>query len=269
MTRGARRAVERAITAVMPKPDATRRRVILCYHSIHPAAPFRSATPGQFRDHLDWLEMKCTIVPLASLRTHPSTGRPLVALTFDDGLADNHRYAAPELVARRLAATFFPTVGFVERVPEVVRRMQDLWMSRDGVEPMHWEDMQDMRSAGLDFGSHTWSHKNLGRLPPTMVRDELRRSKQVLEERLQAPTVDLAYPFGKPGRHVNDASVSIARSEGYIRGAVVSPRAIADRDDDLHLPRIVVGGDLAGFSEKVLGAIDWHGHVRDRLRILR
>lgn len=270
MTPVARGIVERAVAAVIPRPDVARRRVILCYHSIHPSAPYRSATPAQFGDHLDWLEKNTAVVPLASLRTHPTTRHPLVALTFDDGFADNHRYAAGALVARRLPATFFLTVGFVERVPEVVRRMQELWKTRDGVEPMRWDDVRDMRLSGLEFGSHTWSHPNLVRLHPAAVRDELRRSKQVLEERLQAPTVDLAYPFGKPGRHVNGATANIARSEGYTRGAVVSPRAIADSDDELLLPRVVVGDDdLTSLSEKVRGGVDWHAHVRDHLRIRR
>jgi hypothetical protein len=39
-----------------------------------------------------------------------------------------------------------------------------------------------------------------------------------------------------------------------------------DSDDDMCLPRIVIGNDtVSQLAEKVVGTIDWHAHVRERL----
>ena len=85
------------------------RWVILCYHSIHPSRPFRSATPDEFVAHLRCLSEHCDVVPLSTLvarRTAPSDGRPQVAITFDDGHVDNHEFALPLLAEHRMPATF-------------------------------------------------------------------------------------------------------------------------------------------------------------------
>jgi hypothetical protein len=76
----------------MVLPRVSTRAVILCYHSIHPTASLRSATPDLFSQHLLWLKQHCTIVPFqGAVRAaeQPPPGRPVVAITFDDGFADN------------------------------------------------------------------------------------------------------------------------------------------------------------------------------------
>ena len=49
-----RQGAEIAARFVFRRPPATNRKVILCYHSIHPTARYASATPSEFGDHLDW-----------------------------------------------------------------------------------------------------------------------------------------------------------------------------------------------------------------------
>ena len=39
----------------------------------------------------------------------------------------------------------------------------------------------------MTFGSHTWSHRNLAQLVDAEAEAELRRSREVLEERLAEP----------------------------------------------------------------------------------
>jgi peptidoglycan/xylan/chitin deacetylase (PgdA/CDA1 family) len=65
--------------------------------------------PDRFAQHCDILRRRCAVVPLGRADRY----RREVAITFDDGYADNARDARDILVAAGLPATFFVTVGRV------------------------------------------------------------------------------------------------------------------------------------------------------------
>ena len=269
--RRALRGIAVASARLLPRPELATRRVILCYHSIHPAAHYASASPAMFGDHLDSLQAIADVVSLESLirdgdRSHPS-GRPRVAITFDDGYADNYEYALPMLVARCMTATFFVTVGFLERDDDVMPHLARIWRTaRRDLAPLDWAQVEEMRTAGMTFGSHTWSHQNLAEIPPVRASEELRRSKEVMEDRTGAPVAAIAYPFGQPGHHVNNETFALAAAAGYEQGYVSLPRSIADRDGPLRIPRFGVGDDtVEALAAKVRGDIDWHALVHERL----
>jgi peptidoglycan/xylan/chitin deacetylase (PgdA/CDA1 family) len=263
----AERIAGAAARVVFPTPDPAHRSLILCYHSVHRTAPYLSVTPAEFERHLDWLAAHCRIVPLDRIREPADGDGPCVAITFDDGFVDNYTEAFPRLHEHGLAATFFVTVGFVERDPDVMARMARLWLTDVAdVEPLQWGQVAEMQAAGMRFGSHTISHPNLADLARAEVKDELQESKARLEDRLQQSVTDLAYPFGKPRHHVVAPTVECARAARYDRAVITSPRAVARADDPLSLPRLVIGNDdIAHLSAKVMGDIDWHAHVRERL----
>jgi peptidoglycan/xylan/chitin deacetylase (PgdA/CDA1 family) len=91
-------------------------RLILMYHRVATAAsdPLElCVAPDRFREHLEVLRAVGEIVPLARLSAE-RRGRGLsVALTFDDGYADNALVAAPLLEAHDSAATVFVVAGAV------------------------------------------------------------------------------------------------------------------------------------------------------------
>jgi len=66
---------------------------------------------------------------------------------------------------------------------------------------MSWGQMREMRDAGMWFGSHTHTHRNLATLDASEVSDELRISKDTLEQGFGEPVTMLAYPYGKPRVH--------------------------------------------------------------------
>ncbi len=82
--------------------------LILTYHRIrHPGRDplLQCVDPEHFADQLRRLPALAEIVPLAELR-EPARGRR-IALTFDDGYADNAAVAVPALRSAGLPATFF------------------------------------------------------------------------------------------------------------------------------------------------------------------
>jgi len=84
------------------------RLLILNVHSVSPHTnPYGpSLHPEAFADVLDWLQPRATITLLANLpgQTDRDPRRPLVVLSFDDGLKDFVEHAMPILASRGLRA---------------------------------------------------------------------------------------------------------------------------------------------------------------------
>jgi peptidoglycan/xylan/chitin deacetylase (PgdA/CDA1 family) len=249
-------------------PDPGGRFVVLCYHSIHPSLPFRSATPELFDEHLHWLRQHCEIVPFSGLsaaRANASS-RPVVSVTFDDGYVDNHEYALPTLVRHGITATFFLTAGFLENDAAVLARFRALrGVSDEMIRPLSWSQLDEMRASGMDVGAHTYAHPNLARLEDRDLEDELKRSRRVLEDHTGTAVTMMAYPFGRPKVHVDERVVVAVRRSGYTLAATTATRGLRAGDDPLTIPRFFATNDsVAVLREKVLGEWDLIGVVRER-----
>jgi peptidoglycan/xylan/chitin deacetylase (PgdA/CDA1 family) len=262
------RVADAGARRVLPLPDSAGRRVVLCYHSVTYSPGDLSLSPDLFDRHLAWLEDHCQVVPLEELVAGSrGTRGPYVALTFDDGYADNHANALPLLAARGMPASFFVTVGFLERDADVMAHLAEVWETPGGeLRPLSWAEVRELRGAGMSVGSHTWSHRNLARLSPGAAEHDLRRSREVLEERLGERVRAVAYPWGKLGRHVTDETFAAGRRAGFELGVISLPRAIRESDGALRVARLGVGDEpVERLAAKVAGAIDWHAHVHEHM----
>jgi peptidoglycan/xylan/chitin deacetylase (PgdA/CDA1 family) len=119
---------------------------------------------------------------------------------------------------------------------------------------LSWTQIDQMRSAGIDFGSHTLSHPVLSQLTPPEIVNELRESKKILEERLREPVLDFAYPFGR-FEDYGAISPAIAAECGY-RSAVTTTWGLNSPGADMHTLRRVQFGEQE--SEAAFG---FHLHV--------
>jgi peptidoglycan/xylan/chitin deacetylase (PgdA/CDA1 family) len=262
------RVAESGARRVLPQPDPAGRRVVLCYHSVNPSPGYLSLSPDLFDEHLAWLGDHCQVVTLDELVAGPGpTGGPYVAITFDDGYADNHTHALPLLAARGMTASFFVAVGFLERDDEVMAHLSEVWETEgEQLRPLSWREVGELRAEGMSVGSHTWSHRNLARLSIDEAERDLRRSREVLEERLGEPVRTIAYPWGKLGRHVTAETFTAAGRAGYELGLISLPRAVRDSDGALRVARLGVGNEsVERLAAKVTGAIDWHAYVHEHI----
>lgn len=261
-----KRTVKRMLTALPPRPRGPR-TVVLCYHSVHPTRPYASVRPAAFAQHLAWLAAECDVLPLERvLEPRPPGARPAVALTFDDGYADNHEHVAPELERHRLPATFFITTGLIDRDGPVVDRFAAQRGCRPcDVDSLTWAEIADLRARGFAIGAHTHTHPVLAELDDGRARDELVRAKDLLEHRLGFPVTSMAYPYGKAGRHFTERTMELAAAAGYRHGAAVRFSGVAADDEALALPRFFVAGDdLAQLQAKVRGDWDALGRWQER-----
>jgi peptidoglycan/xylan/chitin deacetylase (PgdA/CDA1 family) len=245
------------------------RVVVLCYHSIHRTSPASCASPELFDEHLQWLSSECECIPFSRIPERiaaPSHGKPTVAVTFDDGYADNHGSALPLLVKWGIPATFFLTAGLLERDPAVIDRFRFLLRcSDDEFQPLTWPQVQEMREAGMEIGAHTYRHPNLALLSPSQIRTELELSIQVLGDRLGLEVTTMAYPFGKPRRHVTPDVVKATEELGFRLAASILHRGVRRTDHPLQIPRFTVLHDSVDtLRARVSGAFDLVGMGQER-----
>jgi len=100
-----------------PKPaaDAPVRGIVLMYHrvtTLETDPQLLAVRPDRFAAHLDALARRFDVVPLETLaHGTATTSRPMVAITFDDGYADNLLEAKPRMAACGLPSTVFVSTG--------------------------------------------------------------------------------------------------------------------------------------------------------------
>lgn len=107
---------------------------ILIFHRVLPAPdPLYPDVPwaDEFEAHMQWVRSWFNVMPLAPAIDALFAGRipsRALAITFDDGYADNEEVAAPILRRLGLSATFFVSTGFLgggcmwnDRVIEAIR----------------------------------------------------------------------------------------------------------------------------------------------------
>jgi peptidoglycan/xylan/chitin deacetylase (PgdA/CDA1 family) len=262
-----KRALKRSVAHVgawFARPGE--RTVILCYHSVHDDKPYASISPAEFERHLSWLRDHCEVVPFSEASAGPARGRSRVAITFDDGYADNAEIAAPLLLRYGLPATFFLTAGLIERDPAVLAHFAADRRARvEDIETLSWPQIRAMHGQGFSIGAHSYSHQNLAALTPAKCLRELTRSKELIEQRLGATVSAMAYPYGKLGRHVNADTIAAARAAGFRQAAAIAFRSVQARDEPLALPRFFIAHDrVEQLSEKIAGAWDFVGWWQER-----
>lgn len=159
--------------------------VCLMYHDIAPGpsraggGPARFAVPAdEYRRQLD--QLRAEGYQGRSLRDalREPHGR-LVAITFDDGNAGQFERGFRALAERGMAATFFVTAD---------------WIGKPGY--VSWEQLREMRAAGMDVQSHARSHRFLSELAAEELVPELRGAKDALDQGLHQDTDMLALPGG-------------------------------------------------------------------------
>lgn len=213
---------------------------ILMYHSIseRPNADTRphAVHPAEFEQQLAHLkDGGYTPLTFGSLLasldgTGPALPARPIVLTFDDGYADFHSAALPLLDRFGVPATVFVTSGWLDDAgPDAAGRPLDAMLS--------WSQVREAASAGVEIGGHSHSHPQLDQLRDEELRDELRRNKALLEDKVGRPVTTMAYPYGYSSARVRRE----VRKAGYWAACAVNNAITADRHDMLALPRLTVG----------------------------
>jgi peptidoglycan/xylan/chitin deacetylase (PgdA/CDA1 family) len=227
--------------------------VILCYHRVggRTACEMDLPTPV-FRRQMEEVAGAGPIDLDAAVEAIGSGGAPTgVVVTFDDGSADVLDLALPVLAEHRIPALLYLATAFVEEG----RRFPD------GARPASWGALRDALATGLlTVGSHTHRHAPLGRLAPSLVAQEVDRSRDLIGERLGVTAIHFAYPKGvlasPPGERLVRARFRSA--------ALAMPGVNASGADPYRLRRAPVqrSDGLRFFRRKLAGGMVLEGAVR-------
>lgn len=80
--------------------------------------------------------------------------------------------------------------------------------------PMTWDQLREMRAAGMEVGSHGVSHRILAKLAPAEMAMEVQESKRTLERELGPPVEVLSYPVGGPDSY-DEQVIGVAKQAGF------------------------------------------------------
>ncbi len=196
---------------------------ILMYHHISDLPPLNqldqtlTVTPTLFSQQLDYLKTKgyssITFNQLFNALYHhgPLPSKPII-LTFDDGYEDGYRFAYPLLREHGFSGMFYIITGKVN------------WEGQ-----MTWEQLHEMLMHGMQIGSHTIHHVDMGHVllnSPEQAQQELQISKITLEQKLSTVIQQFCYPSGEPFRtgswYARQQIVLLLAQDGYV-GATTDP----------------------------------------------
>jgi peptidoglycan/xylan/chitin deacetylase (PgdA/CDA1 family) len=111
---------------------------------------------------------------------------------------------------------------------------------------MTWDDIAELaRDSLVTIGAHTVNHVLLGRESETVVRSELKNSRDVLESKLGQPVRHFAYPFGD-ARAAGPREYAIAAETGFDTAVTTRPSVLTaeHRQQLTALPRITISGEF-------------------------
>jgi peptidoglycan/xylan/chitin deacetylase (PgdA/CDA1 family) len=175
--------------AVLPGGFASGRRpgdvVMLLYHRVGVPGGEISLPTGLFERQLEQLVAGDRILTVDEAVAGNGPGG--VVVTVDDGYRDFYDVVLPLLVRYRVPAVLYLATSLVAGEA----------LGNDGdPDALHWSQLAEAVATGLvTVGSHTHSHADLSRAPEVVVEVELRRSKELIEDRLGVACRHFAYPW--------------------------------------------------------------------------
>ncbi len=216
---------------------------ILMFHSISRQASPRFkpcvVRPETFDAHLSFLAQHHYTSMTVSQFVRAMAGderlpERCVILTFDDGFADFYTHALPALQCYGFTATLYVATAFVGGTSRWLQHIGE------GNRPvLAWEQLREISEQGIECAAHSHTHPQLDMLSSSRIRDEVVRSKNLLEDQLGLQVSSFAYPFGYYTPRVKH----IVREAGFASACAIG-RALSSLDDDPYaLARLMVWPD--------------------------
>ena len=234
---------------------------VLMYHMVSPhraGAKFNGlrVTPERFEAQLAWLKREGWQFFTVSELWEQWNALPekSVAITFDDGYADNLHNALPLLEKYDAKATIYMVVDRHDRDWSTAKKAHHNTGELAREPKLSDDELQRLVASGrIEIGSHTLTHINMRTTPADDKRRELAESRRLLQAQTGQAVASFAYPFGIYG----EDDVALAREAGYTTAVTTIDGIDAgtQRPDPLQLKRIKVSGkdNMLAFAMRMRG----------------
>jgi peptidoglycan/xylan/chitin deacetylase (PgdA/CDA1 family) len=183
----------------------------ICADDVTPRSRYE-VTARVFRKHMEYLVAHGFHTPhLADIAQGrvPSPGRKSIMVTFDDGYMDVYDNALPILKELGLTAVLFIVTDFSRS-----KNWWDKGVDGSGMELLSKHHIAEMAGAGIEFGTHTFSHAHLPSLEDQQLSDELTNSLTALQKIVTIQPAAIAYPYGS----ITERVKAYTRKAGYALG---------------------------------------------------
>jgi peptidoglycan/xylan/chitin deacetylase (PgdA/CDA1 family) len=192
---------------------------VLLYHHVGPDRPGtnRSLTtpPQRFRRHLQWMRQeRWSVLAPSAWRDAVTGGHPIpdrsVVLTFDDGYDDLAQHAFPRLLDAGFGAGVY--------VVTALAGGSNTWegSTTGGHRLLAPDTIRHWSHAGIEFGAHTRTHRDLRSLGDDALEDEVGGSARDLASITGTCPRSFAYPWG-----FHDARMRAAVRRHFETGSTV------------------------------------------------
>jgi len=103
---------------------------------------------------------------------------------------------------------------------------------------MSWQQISELKSAGVDIGNHSLNHVALALYSPERIREEIVEARELIERRIGNISPHFSYPYGSPASYSNTTE-DILTKAGY-QCALTTENALVKcpMDNLMRLPRL-------------------------------
>ena len=172
--------------------------VMILYHHLVSDRPHRfGVSTAYFLRQVNYLLRHYRVVSLShgvELVRKGGVKVPTVAITFDDGYADNFVNLRAITEESGLPIGYFISTEHISNGREFAH---DQLFDEHGFPPNTWEQIEFLQRCGYEIGSHTRNHADCGSADEEFLRHEIVGSGEDIRRKL-GPTAHFSFPFGLP-----------------------------------------------------------------------
>lgn len=209
---------------------------VLMYHKIGEEKGNDAViSPARFAEHMEFLykngyrtlsleEIEAYVAGKTELPPKP------VVITFDDGYRDTYEIAMPLMKKYGFKSTVFVMLADAER-------------------HLSWDELKEMRAAGMAVQPHGYTHRDLGAMTAAQQAAEIMKAKEMLDSGLGQDSRYYCYPNGS----YNEQTFRLLREKGFALAVTIDPGWVKRGDNPLLLRRVWMGNgvNLRHFEARV------------------
>lgn len=142
----------------------------------------------------------------------------VLSFTFDDGFEECYTVIAPLLEKYGTRGTFFINANYIDSNVDYQKEFHNR-IDTFTKKPMSWNQVIDLHKRGHLIGSHNLDHTNFAELSSDEIIQQLRRNKEILEEKLNYKCEYFAWTYGQFQHFPEKALTDTKKFHKYIFSA--------------------------------------------------